>query len=158
MAKFLVPDGVRERFHEVIRKRGLSQRWEWLKKFDDYKTKYPELADHLYKMQHRQLPTGWDRDRPKFPADPKDMAGRDASGKILNALAKNVPWLIGGSADLAPSTKTRLIFDGAGDFHFRESLWTQPPLRRPRACDEIDIEWTLALQGSPVCIVQQIAR
>jgi transketolase len=81
-----------------------------------YKTKYPELADHLYKMQHRQLPTGWDRDRPKFPADPKGMAGRDASGKILNALAKNVPWLIGGSADFAPSTKTRLPFDGAGDF------------------------------------------
>jgi transketolase len=67
-------------------------------------------------MQHRRLPDGWDRDLPVFPADPKGVAGRDASGKVLNAVARNVPWLIGGSADLAPSTKTRLTFDGAGDF------------------------------------------
>ena len=81
-----------------------------------YKAKYPELADQLYRMQHRQLPDGWDKDLPTFPADPKGMATRSSSGKVLNALAKNVPWLIGGAADLAPSTKTRLTFDGAGDF------------------------------------------
>ena len=67
-------------------------------------------------MQHRQLPDGWDKDLPTFPADAKGMATRESSGKVLNAVAKNVPWLIGGSADLAPSTKTRLTFDGAGDF------------------------------------------
>jgi len=115
-AKFLVPDGVREHFSEVMGRRGHSARQEWMTKFDAYKTKYSELADHLYKMQHRQLPEGWDRDLPMFPVDPKGVAGRDASGKILNAIAANVPWLIGGSADLAPSTKTRLTFDGAGDF------------------------------------------
>src|SRR5439155_7158237 len=73
------------------------------------------LADHLHRMQYRQLPDGWDRDLPAFPADPKGMAGRDASGKVLNAIARNLPWLIGGAGDLAPSTKTRLTFDGAGD-------------------------------------------
>ena len=67
-------------------------------------------------MQHRQLPEGWDRDLPKFPADPKGLATRESSAKVLNAAAKNIPWLIGGSADLAPSTKTRLTFEGAGDF------------------------------------------
>ena len=87
-----------------------------MKKFDDYKAKFPTEADELYKMQRRELPDGWDKDIPTFPADAKGMAGRDASGKVLNAIAKNVPWLIGGAADLAPSTKTRLTFEGAGDF------------------------------------------
>jgi transketolase len=86
-------------------KRGHDLREAWMAKFNAYKAQYPELADHLYKMQHRQLPEGWDRDLPAFPPDPKGMAGRDASGKVLNAVAKNVPWLVGGSADLAPSTK-----------------------------------------------------
>jgi transketolase len=81
-----------------------------------YRKEYPELADHLYKMQHRQLPAGWDKDLTAFPADAKGLAGRDASAKVENAIARNLPWLIGGSADLAPSTKTRLTFDGAGDF------------------------------------------
>jgi transketolase len=67
-------------------------------------------------MQHRQLPAGWDRDLPEFPADPKGLASRESSAKVLNAVAKNIPWLVGGAADLAPSTKTRLTFDGAGDF------------------------------------------
>src|SRR6476620_11757644 len=66
-------------------------------------------------MQYRRLPDGWDRELPSFPADPKDMARRDAPAKALNAIAKNLPWLIGGAGDLAPSTKTRLTFDGAGD-------------------------------------------
>jgi transketolase len=66
-------------------------------------------------MQYRRLPDGWDRELPTFAPDPKGVAGRDASGKALNAIAKNLPWLIGGAGDLAPSTKTRLTFDGAGD-------------------------------------------
>jgi transketolase len=115
-AKFLVPEGVREHFQQGIGKRGKELREAWMAKFAEYKTRHPDLADHLYRMQHRQLPQGWDKDLPAFPADPKGVAGRDSSGKVLNALAKNIPWMIGGSADLAPSTKTRLTFPEAGDF------------------------------------------
>jgi transketolase len=115
-AKFLVPNGVYDRFQELIGRRGHGLREAWMAKFADYSREYPELADQLYKMQKRQLPDGWDADIPSFPADPKGMAGRDASGKVENAVAKRVPWLIGGAADLAPSTKTRLTFEGAGDF------------------------------------------
>jgi len=115
-AKFLVPAGVYEHFQEKMGRRGHALRETWMAKFNEYKAAYPVLADHLYRMQHRQAPSGWDKDLPTFPADPKGIAGRDASGKVLNAIAKNVPWLVGGSADLAPSTKTRLTFDGAGDF------------------------------------------
>ncbi|MCO6429590.1 MAG: transketolase [Deltaproteobacteria bacterium] len=114
--KFLVPEGVLQHFTNGIGKRGHELRENWIGKFDEYKAKFPELADHLMKMQKRELPEGWDKDIPEFAADPKGMAGRDASGKILNAVAKRVPWLIGGSADLAPSTKTRLTFEEAGDF------------------------------------------
>ena len=115
-AKFLVPDGVYERFQELMGQRGRSQREAWMAKFGEYSREYPELADHLFKMQKRQLPEGWDTDIPNFPADEKGMGGRDSSSKVQNAIAKRIPWLIGGSADLAPSTKTRLTFDGAGDF------------------------------------------
>ncbi|HTD23432.1 MAG TPA: transketolase [Terriglobales bacterium] len=115
-AKFLVPDGVREHFAQGIGARGHAASEAWMKKFEDYKKQYPELADHLYKMQHRELPAGWDKGLPAFPPDAKGVAGRDSSAKVLNIVAQNVPWLIGGSADLAPSTKTRLTFDGAGDF------------------------------------------
>ncbi len=85
--------------------------------FERYRDRYPELADQLYKMQHRQLPDGWDKAIQSFPADPKGVASRDASGKVLNEIAKNVPWMIGGAADLFPSTKTRLMFEGAGDLN-----------------------------------------
>jgi transketolase len=115
-AKFLVPDGVPAHFQEGLGRRGHEQRTAWMAKFTEYQAQYPQLADHLYKMQHRQLPDGWDKDLSTFPADPKGVAGRDASGKVLNSVAQNVPWLIGGSADLAPSTKTRLTFAEAGDF------------------------------------------
>ena len=115
-AKFLVPDGVREHFRAGLGQRGRALREAWMTKFNEYKAQYPQLADHLYKMQHRQLPDGWDNDLPVFPPDPKGVAGRDASGKVLNVLGQNLPWLIGGAADLAPSTKTRLTFEGAGDF------------------------------------------
>ena len=115
-AKFLVPDGVRECFADGLGARGARLRAEWVALFDSYKKTHPDLADDLYRMQHRQLPDGWDKSLPSFPADAKGVAGRDASAKVLNAVAQAVPWLIGGSADLAPSTKTRLTFDGAGDF------------------------------------------
>jgi transketolase len=114
-AKFLVPEDVRELFQSGMGQRGRALRKAWMEQFNAYKGKYPDLADHLLRMQTRQLPEGWDKGLPSFPADAKGMAGREASGKVLNAIAKNMPWLIGGSADLAPSTKTRLTFEGAGD-------------------------------------------
>jgi transketolase len=115
-AKFLVPEVVPEHFQEHLARRGRELRDAWMAAFARYRERYPELADHLHRMQRRQLPEGWDKGLSPFPADPKGMAGRDASAKVLNALAQNVPWLIGGSADLAPSTKTRLTFEGAQDF------------------------------------------
>ncbi len=115
-AKFLVPDGVYDQFKNGIGKHGGESRAAWMKLIADYKAKYPELYDEMARMQKRQLPDGWDKDLPTFPADAKGVATRDSGGKVLNALAKNVPWLMGGSADLYPSTKTRLTFDGVGDF------------------------------------------
>ena len=114
-AKFYIPDGVYEHFQQGIGARGKALRDAWFMHVKEYKTQYPELADQLYRMQHRQLPDGWDKDLPPFPADAKGMATRVSSGQVLNALAKRVPWLLGGSADLAPSTKSRLTFEGAGD-------------------------------------------
>ncbi len=107
---------MRKNFRHGIGERGKALRDEWFTKLDDYRKAYPELADNLVKMQKRELPSVWDKDIPTFAPDQKGLAGRDASAKVLNAIAKNVPWLIGGAADLAPSTKTRLTFDGAGDF------------------------------------------
>ena len=115
-AKFLVPDGVREHFGENIGKRGAGLRSKWEALLGDYKKQFPDLARSLDQMQKRELPDGWDKNLPVFPADAKGMAGRDASGKALNVLAQNVPWIMGGAADLAPSTKTRLTFGDAGDF------------------------------------------
>jgi transketolase len=115
-AKFLVPEGVREHFQEGIGKRGQEARARWLKMFAEYSKKYPELADRLHRMQRRELPEGWDEKLPTFPADAKGIATRESSGKVLNALAENIPWVIGGSADLATSNKTTLKFEGAGDF------------------------------------------
>ena len=115
-AKFLVPDGVREHFQAGIGARGQALQAAWWAKFEEYRRQYPELAEHGYRMLRRELPDGWDRGLPTFPADAKGMATRDASSQVLNVLAKNVPWLLGGSADLGPSCKTRLTFDGAGDF------------------------------------------
>ncbi|HKF07021.1 MAG TPA: transketolase C-terminal domain-containing protein, partial [Candidatus Sulfotelmatobacter sp.] len=114
--KFLVPDGVREHFASGIGKRGADARAAWMKLFAGYRGKYPELAAEIELMQKRELPNGWDQDLPVFPADSKGIAGRDASGKVLNVLARNIPWLIGGSGDLGPSNKTRFTYEGAGDF------------------------------------------
>ena len=114
--KFLVPNGVREHFQQGMGRRGHEARAAWMAKFEEYKKLFPQLANHLSDMQQRQLPKGWEKEIPVFPTDAKGVAGRDASAKVLNALANHVPWLLGGSADLAPSTKTRLTFEGAGDF------------------------------------------
>ncbi|MGD0134734.1 MAG: transketolase [Bryobacteraceae bacterium] len=114
-AKFLVPDGVYDRFQEHLGQRGRQARDAWMVRFGEYGKQYPELARHLVQIQKRELPDDWDAEIPTFPADAKGMAGRDASGKVENAIAKKLPWLIGGAADLAPSTKTRLTFEGAGD-------------------------------------------
>ena len=115
-AKFLVPDGVYQHFRDGMGKRGHELREAWFKRFDEYKKKSTDLADQLTRMQRRELPEGWDCELPTFAPDAKGLGTRESSGKVLNAFAKNVPWVIGGAADLAPSTKTRLAFDGAGDF------------------------------------------
>lgn len=115
-AKFLVPPEAIDAFSRGLGQRGARLRSEWMKRFQDYSIAHPTLAEQTVNIQRRQLPAGWDKDLPTFPADPKGHAGRDASSKVLSAIAKNVPWLLGGAADLAPSTKTRLTFEGAGDF------------------------------------------
>jgi transketolase len=114
-AKFLVPDGVREHFQDGVGRRGQSLQKEWLTRFESYRQTFPDLADEIERMQRRELPANWDAKLPVFPADGKGLATRDSSGKVLNAIAAHYPWLIGGAADLFPSTKTRLLFEGAGD-------------------------------------------
>jgi len=115
-AQFLVPDGVYDHFAAGIGANGAEAHKKWNDLFTNYKAKYPELATEIDQMQKRELPSGWDRNLPVFAADPKGMAGRDASGKVLNVLAQNIPWFLGGSGDLGPSNKTLLTFEGAGDF------------------------------------------
>ena len=113
-AKFLVPDGVYDHFTAGVGARGDRARLEWTELIAQYRVKFPELATEIELMQRRELPAGWDRDLPVFPADPKGIAGREASGKVLNTLAQNIPWFLGGSADLGPSNKTTLKYEGAG--------------------------------------------
>ncbi len=115
-AKFLVPDGVYAHFQAGLGRRGAEARREWTELFAAYRAKYPGLATEIDQMQRRELPTGWDKNLPVFPADPGGLAGRDASGRVLNVVAQNIPWFLGGSADLGPSNKTLLTFGGAGDF------------------------------------------
>src|ERR1700740_709054 len=115
-AKFLVPEGVYEHFAANFGARGAKLRAEWMALFERYRRAYPELADQCERMQRRDLPEGWDKDIRVFPADPKGIATRDSSAHVLNAIAPRLPWLLGGAAVLAPPTKTRLTFEGAGDF------------------------------------------
>jgi transketolase len=114
-AKFLVPEGVREHFANGIGRRGAELSRAWTRLSEEYRKRHPDLAEALHRMERRLLPEGWDADIPTFAPDPKGLAGRDASQKVLNAIAGRMPWLLGGSADLAPSTKTRLTFEAAGD-------------------------------------------
>jgi len=113
-AKFLVPDGVYDNFKNGVGKRGAEAHRQWIKLWGDYARQFPEETKQLEQIQKRQLPEGWDKDLPSFPPDAKGMASRESSGKVVNAIAKNIPWLIGGSADLAKSNKTNLDFPGAG--------------------------------------------
>ena len=115
-AKFLVPAGVYEHFDSGIGQRGREAHQHWEKQFEEYRKQFPELSAELEQIQRRELPANWSKDIPVFPADVKGVSGRDASAKVLNAIAPNLPWLVGGSADLTPSTKTRLTFPSAGDF------------------------------------------
>src|ERR1700730_1211834 len=115
-AKFLIPDGVREHFAAGVGVSGAEAHRQWTALFTAYAAKYPELASEINQMQRRELPTGWDRNLPVFATDQKGLAGREASGKVLNTLAQNIPWFLGGSADLGPSNKTTLKYEGAGDF------------------------------------------
>ncbi|HSQ56951.1 MAG TPA: transketolase, partial [Gemmata sp.] len=113
-SQFLVPDGVYDRFREGIGKRGGDAEAAWTKLYQEYKRKFPELAAELELIEKRDLPAGWDKSIPTFPADAKGMATRESSGQVLNALAKVVPWIVGGAADLNPSTKT--FMKGEGTF------------------------------------------
>ena len=115
-AKFLVPDGVKEHFADGIGQRGGKARRDWEAMFAKYHARFPDLATEIDLMQRRELPAGWDRNLPSFPPDAKGIAGRDASGQVLNVLAQNIPWFLGGSADLASSNRTALKFSGAGEF------------------------------------------
>jgi len=115
-AKFLVPDGVSEQFDAGIGARGAEAHRRWEALFANYRKQFPALATEIEQMQRRELPVGWDRNLPSFPPDPKGIAGRDASGQVLNVLAQNIPWFLGGSADLGTSNKTTLKFAKAGDF------------------------------------------
>ncbi len=118
-AKFLVPGEVLEDFKQGVARRGREAHEKWVAAFDAYKAQFPDLAREFDLMRRRELPAGWDKNLPVFPADAKGLATRDSGAKVLNVLAQNVPWLMGGSADLYPSTKTRLTFEGAGDFEPR---------------------------------------
>jgi transketolase len=111
--KFYVPPEVPNHFHETLGKRGAKLQSEWVSLFKEYEAKYPELAAELWMIQKAELPKGWDKDLQTFPADAKGMASRISGGKSENAIAKKVPWMLGGSADLAPSTKT--LIDGESD-------------------------------------------
>ncbi len=115
-AKFLIPDGVYENFQSGIGARGKRLSDEWKSKFSAYSSKFAALGGEITAMEKRQLPAGWDNDIPSFPADAKGLASRDSSQKVENAIAKNIPWMMGGSADLAPSTKTLLTFEDATGF------------------------------------------
>jgi len=114
-SRFLIPDGVPEHFRAGVGERGHILRAAWEDRLKAYRAEYPILADHLEQTQRRDLPTGWDSGLTPFPPDDKGIATRDASSAVLNAIGNNVPWLIGGSADLTPSTKTRLTSPEAGD-------------------------------------------
>ncbi|MBC9032170.1 transketolase [Sphingomonas sp. JC676] len=115
-AQFLVPDGVQEAFTKAVASRGKPARDAWEALFERYREAFPAEAAELDLLRQGKLPEGWQSDIPSFPPDAKGVASRDAGGKVLNAIAQHVPMLMGGAADLSPSTKTNLTFDGAGSF------------------------------------------
>ena len=114
--QFYVPDGVMAHFQDGLGKRGAAQNAAWTEMMGRYRSEYPDLAAELDMIGKHALPVGWDKEIPSYDADAKGIASRESSGKILNAIAPHVPWMIGGAADLSPSTKTNLTFQGAGSF------------------------------------------
>jgi transketolase len=145
-AKFHVPAEVPAHFQAGIGRRGAQERRAWTEKLAAYRQAHPDLARQWDLIQAKQLPAGWDAAIPVFPADvkgadvkgadvkgadvkgadvkgadAKGLATRAASGKVLNAVAQHIPWLVGGSADLSPSTNTMLLFEGAGEFQAGQS-------------------------------------
>jgi transketolase len=113
---FVVPDGVREHFAAGMGKRGADARASWDALFAAYAKKHPDEAAQIALIRDRELPEGWDSDIPDFAPDPAGIATREASGKLLNAIAAKVPWVLGGAADVAGSTKVVLDYDDAGEF------------------------------------------
>ena len=142
-AQFLVPDEVQSYMSKAI-ERGAKWEQEWDGKYQAWAAQNPDPAKMWQQMSNQELPAGWDKDIPTFPADAKGLATRDSSAKVENAVAARVPWLIGGAADLYPSTKT-LIKDG-GDFEKDNHCRPQLPLRHPRACHGLNPEWHGALR------------
>ncbi len=118
-AKFLVPPGVRERFAERVGARGAAAHKAWNETWARYQKEQPDLAREVVAIQRGEMPSGWDESIPTYPADPKGVATREASGKVINAIGPHFPWFLGGSADLAPSTKTLMTFEGAGHLEAR---------------------------------------
>jgi transketolase len=113
---FVVPDGVREHFAANMGARGAKAHRAWDENFAKYRAQYPDLGDEIERIRGHGLPDGWEKALPSFAPSASGMSTRDASGKVLNALAERIPWIVGGAADLSPSTKTRLVFEFAGDF------------------------------------------
>ncbi|MCK2054706.1 transketolase [Methylobacterium sp. 37f] len=113
-AQFLVPDGVYDNFRNGIGKRGAELYATWEGFFQEARAADATHAEELDAYLEGRLPEGWDKDIPVFEADAKGLATRESSGKVLNAIAQHVPFMLGGSADLAPSNKTNLTFEGAG--------------------------------------------
>ena len=119
---FVVPDGVRQHFSAQLGARGARLNAEWQDTFQRYRNQYPDLAEQVVCMSKRGLPSGWEAALPDFPPSATGLSTRDASGRVLNAVAERIPWIVGGAADLTPSTKTRLTFETAGDFQPGEPL------------------------------------
>ncbi len=149
-AQFLVPDGVREHFAAGIGARGAAARSRWTELLAAYRVAHPELANEIDQMQRRELPAGWDHDLPVFPADPKGIAGRDASAKVLNALARRIPWFLGGSGGPRTVEQDPADLRGCGELPGRDPGRQEPPLRHPRARDGGDRQRPLAVEAAGV--------
>lgn len=115
-SSFLVPDGVSDAFRAALDANGGKARQDWDALFERYRGQFPELAGELDDLRSGKAAGGWDKDIPVFEPDAKGIASRDSGGKVLNAIAPHIPLLMGGAADLSPSTKTNLTFHGAGTF------------------------------------------
>ena len=147
-AKFLVPDGVREHFQSQLGQRGAAARAAWMAKFDAYKKKYPESADHILMMQHRELPAGWDKALAPFPADPKGLATRDSSGKVLNAVCPERAVADRRRGRPVPVDEDAAHLRGRGRFRGRVVRRAQFPLRHPRARDDRHLQRHVAVEGA----------